>query len=381
MLNQKKPRGMMVIHQFRPIMSGAELQAERLAGKLVIRGHSIQVLTELREPNSLPEEDLNGVQVHRVPFPLAYQIVFDIANTFRYLVKHRKTYDILHVHQAFGHAVVSIVVARMFRKRCIVKIACAGSYGDLNVFSRFIGFKWALYILRQADAMIATSREVEDELLHQWNFAPSRVIRIPNGVDIEFFRRNQPFPPRNPIRLVLIGRRTPQKGIDIALKAVKLLADQVAEQFELKFYGLDYPEYDYHSLAKELQVSHLVEFLPFSQAIRDILYSAHCLILPSRGEGMSNVLLEAMSFELPVIASRVSGTVDIIDNQVNGILIPTDSPNALAEAMTNIICDPELGLRLGQQARQKVLDCFSLDSVAQQYSELYQRLCKPDEMK
>ena len=88
-----KPRGMMVIHQFRPITNGAELQAERLAIRLAQRGHEMQVFTELRVPGSLPEEEIQGVKVHRVDFKMAYQILAGAENTFQYLAKTRKNYD------------------------------------------------------------------------------------------------------------------------------------------------------------------------------------------------------------------------------------------------------------------------------------------------
>jgi hypothetical protein len=81
-----KPRGMMVIHQFRPIASGAELQAERLAIRLVQRGHEMQVFTELRVPGSLSEEEIQGLQVHRVSFKMAYQIISGMESTFQYLI-------------------------------------------------------------------------------------------------------------------------------------------------------------------------------------------------------------------------------------------------------------------------------------------------------
>ena len=369
-----KPRGMMVIHQFRPITNGAELQAERLAIRLVQRGHEMQVFTELRVPGSLPEEDLQGVKIHRTDFKMAYWVFSGVENTFRYLTKARKSYDILHVHQAFGHAVVSIVAAKIFKKRCIVKIACAGSYGDLNVFSAFPGFKRALPVLKRADCIIALSSDVEQELL-EWGFAPKQIKRIPNGVDTEFFKREQPFPARDPVRFILIGRRTPQKGIDIALQAAQILRKEGLDgEFEIKFYGSDYSEHDYSSMAENLGVSSHVEFLPHQDAIRDILHHAHSLILPSRAEGMPNVVLEAMSFELPVIASRVSGVVDIINDQVDGLLIPSDEPRALANAMKRIILEPELSNQLGQQARHKVISEFSLESVADRYSDLYEQL-------
>ena len=323
---------------------------------------------------SLPEEDIQGVKVHRVNFKIAYRVLAGVENTFQYLTKMRNSYDILHVHQAFGHAVVSIVVSKVFKKRCIVKVACAGSFGDLHVFSGFPGFKWALSILKQADCIIALSSDVEKELM-EWGFSSSRIKRIPNGVDADFFRREQPLPTRKPVRFILLGRRTPQKGIDIALQAAQILKNEgLHEEFEIKFYGPDYSEYDYRHMADELGVTALVEFLPHQDTIRDVLHEAHVLILPSRSEGMSNVLLEGMSFELPVIASRVSGVVDIVNDNVDGILIPSEDPQALADAMKKIIAEPEFVAQLGRQARQKVISEFSLESVADKYSELYEEL-------
>lgn len=364
----------MVIHQFRPITNGAELQAERLAIRLAQRGHDMQVFTELRVPGSLPEEDMQGVKIHRVDFKMAYRILAGVESTFQYFAKTRKKYDIIHVHQAFGHAVVSIIAARVFKKRCIVKVACAGSYGDLNMFSSFPGFKGALSVLKQADCIIAISSDVEKELL-EWGFSSQQIKRIPNGVDTEYFKREQPLPARDRVRFILIGRRTPQKGIDIALQAAQILMNNgFNKKFEIKFYGSDYPEHDYQHMAQELGVTSLVEFLPHQDAIRDVLHNAHSLILPSRSEGMPNVVLEGMSFELPVIASRVSGVVDIINDGVDGISIPSEDPQALASAMKRIIAEPGLATQLGQQARQRVASEFSLEGVADRYSDLYEQV-------
>ena len=194
-------------------------------------------------------------------------------------------------------------------------------------------------------------------------------------MDTDFFKREQPLPTRRPVRFILIGRRTPQKGIDIALQAAQILKNErLHKEFEIKFYGLDYPEYDYRRMADKLGVTSLVEFLPHQDTIRDVLHEAHVLILPSRSEGMPNVLLEGMSFELPVIASRVSGVVDIVNDNVDGLLIPSEDPQALADAMKRIIAKPGFATQLGRQARKKVISEFSLESVADKYSGLYEEL-------
>ena len=363
----------MVIHQFRPIASGAEMQVERLGGKLVKLGHQVGVLTQKRDPQSLPFEIINGISVHRVDFPLSYWTYRDIGKQFRFLVRNRHSYDIIHSHQCFNHAVVDALAARCFGKKSILKIACAGEVGDLNVFSQFRGFNLVQKILHQTDAVIAISTEIEKEL-QEYGFPAEHIYSIPNGVDADEFERRSPFPDRSKVIFLLIGRRTPQKGIDIALRAIQSLLQKGIDNIELRLYGLDYPEYDYRMMAQECSVQSAVRFYSHTENIQDVYHDAHCLLLPSRAEGLSNVLLEAMSLELPVIATRISGTVDVVEHEKSGILIAPEDPEALATAMEKVVNNPEISQKLGNNARQRIKGKFSLDHVAQQYSKLYKDL-------
>jgi glycosyltransferase involved in cell wall biosynthesis/SAM-dependent methyltransferase len=375
-MNAKKPSVMMIISQFRPVASGAELQAERLAYKLADLGFPMQVLTQHRDPSSLLHEVFQGVEIHRGDFPLAYKLNHEAIPTLHYLIKKHHTFDILHNHQMWGHAVVATLVARWLGKKNIIKLACAGTFGDLEVFSQLRYAKWGLQIVQMADAIIAVSREIESELL-QYGFAPEKIYLIPNGVDVQEFQRTRPIPDNPRRRFILLGRRTPQKGIDTALKAVKILADKGLDGgLELNFYGWDYSEWDYRQMARDLGLEPYVHFLPFESEVLDVYQDAYCLLLPSVGEGLSNVLLEAMSLEMPVIASEVSGTVEVVDHQKNGLLIPPGAPEALADAMELFLSNPRLALNLGRQARLKVQEHYSLDAVAQKYAELYDQLVK-----
>jgi len=232
------PRVLMVIHQFRPIASGAEMQVERLGGKLVKLGHQVGVLTQKRDPQSLPFEIINGISVHRVDFPLSYWTYRDIGKQFRFLVSNRHSYDIIHSHQCFNHAVVDALAAQWLGKKSILKIACAGEVGDLNVFSQFRGFNLTQKILHHTDAVIAISTEIEKEL-QEYGFPAEHIYSIPNGVDADEFERRSPFPDRSKVIFLLIGRRTPQKGIDIALRAIQSLLQKGIDNIELRLYGLD----------------------------------------------------------------------------------------------------------------------------------------------
>jgi glycosyltransferase involved in cell wall biosynthesis len=366
---------MMIISQFRPVASGAELQAERLAYKLAELGYPLQVLTQHLDSVSPSYEVFKGVQIHRSDFHLAYNLdCHEAAPTLQYLMKKRHSFDILHNHQIWGHAIVSTLVARWLRKKNIIKLACAGTFGDLEVFSHLRHARWGLKVLQMADALIAVSHEIRSELLVH-GFDPDKIHLIPNGVDVQEFQRSWPFSDNPRRRFILLGRRTPQKGIDTALQAVKILADKgLAGDLELHFYGWDYAEWDYRQMARDLKVEDHVNFLPFEENVLEVYHGAHCLLLPSMGEGLSNVLLEAMALEMPVIASRVSGTVEVVDHGKDGLLIPPGSPEALAGAMELVITKPELAYALGRRARRKVQECYSLDAVAQKYSALYDGL-------
>ena len=370
-MTAQKPSVMMIIYKFRPVASGTELQAERLACKLAELGFPMKVLTEHRAPSSLTDEVFQGVEIHRCDFPLAY-LHREAGPTLRYLITKLHTYDILHNHQMFGHAIVSTLIARWFGKKNIIKLACAGKFGDLEVFSQFRFAKWGLQVLRMADAIVAVSHEIQSELL-RYGFDPERIHLIPNGVDLEMFRRTRPLLSRK--RFILLGRRNPQKGIDTALKAIKILADKgFGPDMELKLYGYDYAEWDYRQMARDLGLERYVSFLPFENEVLDVYQGAYCLLLPSVGEGLSNVLLEAMSMEMPVIASRVSGTMDVVDHEKNGLLIPPGSPEALAYAMEQVLSKPDLAVIWGRQARRKVQEHYSLAAVARKYANLYELL-------
>lgn len=369
----KRIRSLMIIHQFRPIIGGAELQAERLAIELMKRGHIIRVLTQWNGV-SPKKELIGGVPVRRVTYKLPY--LFDLSNggLFSDLFFNIGKFDILHCHMAFGHALVAVVFGQCFHKKVIIKIACAGKFGELETTSKFAGFEDALHVLKQADRIVAVSTEVEKELI-KFGFNPKRIARIPNGVDTGFFTRKEPLRDRSKKQFILIGRRNPQKGIDIALKALHILKKRGMQQrMNLSLFGSGEYDDNYHSMALKLGVQQLVEFYPFESNILHIYENADCFILPSRGEGLANTLLESMAMGLPSIATKVSGTTDVIEDGIDGLLIQPDDPIGLADAMESVISDFDKALILGKNARQKVENFFSLYSVAEQYSKLYEQL-------
>lgn len=370
------PRVQMLIHQFRPIACGAELQAERLAGRLIRRNCSVHVMTNWLDKSTPRMEPYNGFTIERLSFELGYKINGSCVRTLRYLYKKRNEFDIIHSHMAFGHAVTAVILGQLCKKKTLFKIACAGPFGELALLSTFRFGRTAIEILKQTDAVAAISTEVRNELIN-YGFEPERIHTVPNGVEVDVFDRDVPY--KYPaggedFRFALIGRRTPQKGIDTTISAVRRLKERNIKGFVVELYGHDYFEYDYRKMAEEAGVSDRIRFFPYTSDVKKLLNGIHCFILPSRGEGLSNALLEAMSMQVPVIASKVSGTVDVVTDGQDGLLIDPDTPEELAGRMENMLQSEAVGVDLGKKARERMLSSFSIDMIADRYRKIYDQL-------
>jgi glycosyltransferase involved in cell wall biosynthesis len=104
------------------------------------------------------------------------------------------------------------------------------------------------------------------------------------------------------------------------------------------------------------------------------LQQADIFVLPSRAEGISNALLEAMAAGLPAVVSQIPGNVDVIEHEKNGLHFTVDDPHSLADSLLTVLTQADLRGQLGRQARQRVENDFSLNYVADRYIALYQTL-------
>jgi glycosyltransferase involved in cell wall biosynthesis len=123
-----------------------------------------------------------------------------------------------------------------------------------------------------------------------------------------------------------------------------------------------------------LDITQSVEFLGERTDVVALLQRAWGFVLPSRWEGMPNALLEAMACGLPCIATRVSGSEDIISDGVDGLLVEPERPMELALALRCVIQDTELAQRLGREGRDKVVRDYQLIDVVERCVALYRRL-------
>jgi glycosyltransferase involved in cell wall biosynthesis len=275
--------------------------------------------------------------------------------------------DLWHVHQAEEAAWVA---SRLHGSRpLLVKISASGPDGEFERIEsgRRGPFRRQMLraLLRSPAHFVVMNAASEQDLLER-GVTEERIHRIPNGVAEMPQAAPDPIPP---LRLLFTGRLHPQKQLDMLLHALSPL-----EGWRLTIAGDGPAAGTLRRLARRLGIEGRVEFAGQVPGVRPLLERSHLFVLPSRSEGMSNALLEAMAAGLPVLASRIPGNEEVVADEENGLLLPADDPRAWAEAVRRLRDDGAQRTRLGAAARARVLDSFSIERVADAYMRLYEKL-------
>jgi glycosyltransferase involved in cell wall biosynthesis len=203
---------------------------------------------------------------------------------------------------------------------------------------------------------------------------PTRTARvIPNGVDTACFSPLAEEPPLPPL-FFFAGRMDEQKGIDVLLEAFRRLPSGP----RLRLAGTGPQEDEYRRLASELGIDGAVRFLgPVPRArLATLLCESHVFVLPSRYENLPLGVLEAMACARPVVAARVGGVAEMVEDGVEGLLVPPEDPHALALALRRLLEDAPLRRRMGEAGRARVLGRFTWDAVAAETEAFYAGLLR-----
>ena len=241
-------------------------------------------------------------------------------------------------------------------------------FGDSSPESRRAAALEA-FVLRHASHVVLTTPRMRDTVCAAYGVASGQVTVIPNYVDTNAFR---PVPAKNmdtnrPIRLGYVGRLRPEKNLENLVRAVGGLS------VHLSLVGAGDGETALRELARGQKAE--IEFLGQRRHsdLPGLMNSWDMFVLPSLIEGHPKALLEAMSCGLPVIATDVEGSRDVISHGVNGHLCGT-GVEELCAAVRTVSEDEELRSRLGATAREYVVTHYSLDTLLDNELAVYQKV-------
>ena len=216
-----------------------------------------------------------------------------------------------------------------------------------------------------------------------------KVNLIYNGIDLkQFVPVNGENQDPGPVKLLCVARLVEQKGLIILLKAVKILKDK---NYEFTCEIIGGPESLYMNyyislkkLHKELGLSENVFFLeaqPFDKVLKHYndadIFVLPCVVAEDGSRDITpNSLIEAMAMKLPVISTTVTGIPEIVDNGINGILIPPNDIDALVSAVEKLFNEPLLRRQFGENARRKVEEKFDINKNINRYIHLFENNLK-----
>jgi len=226
-----------------------------------------------------------------------------------------------------------------------------------------------------AQTLIAVSDQTRQTAIDE-GVAAKNITVIPNGVTpldtssinrIEA-RRDLGLAEKD-IFLISVGRLTYQKGHEILIQAMPKIIDRYPN-VKAGICGDGPLRPQLGNQIQQLGLSNHVMLLGMLSNVSPVLASADIFVLPSRWEGLSRALMEAMAVGIPVVASHVDGIKDLIVDGVHGLLVPPEDPERLGDSILQLLDNPEMMMRLSVAAQAHVLQVHSTDSMCKKYYEI-----------
>jgi glycosyltransferase involved in cell wall biosynthesis len=228
-------------------------------------------------------------------------------------------------------------------------------------------------LTRRAGRVVAITHALERFLVDRVGLPPEKVTTIHYGLDDlpRAWGENGPSPvPDNARVLLAICRLEPQKGVDVAIRALPTVREQHPDA-ELVVLGEGPERAALEASARALDAP--VRLLGRVPDVAAWLRRADLLVHPARWEGFGLALLEAMLAELPVVATNVSSIPEIVADRETGLLVPQDDPRALADALAQVLADPT---RFGAAGRERAREQFSVAQMADATLEVYRHVTR-----
>lgn len=369
----------LITRRYPPLIGGAEKVLSYLAPAFAAEGADVTVLTAQPPGLNLPAVETVSVRkasgqltvvrlaTSRVRFLGTWLYM---RNLRRWLESH--PVDLAYVSMLKHDAYITVGVGERRGFPVVLRPEGAGATGDIawqgwGRFGRAIGRR-----CQAADAVISISTAITDEL-RRAGYDPARIHALPNGVPVpdDLWQRRADW--RSAPRAVFVGRLAPEKGLDTLVEAwAQVRTAQPSAHLTLVGEGPERPK-----LEARIAALRLVPAVDLPGSVADpalALRAADVFVLPSREEGMSIALLEAMALGMPLVASSVPGNRRLVQDFKHGRLVPPNDPDALARAVLDQWSNFDRAVHMGRAARSRVAQEFSIAAVARRHLDYFQKL-------
>ena len=360
------------------LWAGAEVQLKVLLSKLVCRAEmnlSVILFNEGRL-----EKEIGSLGIPVKVFP---ENRWGSGKIFLELVREFKKSNFRIVHT---HKYKDTILAGPAAKLCGIPHVVRTVHGLREPFEGLQAFNMSCYEAIErtvhrscVDFIIAVSSQIEAKYKAQGQV--SRVACIRNGIDLEgksvqtdrWLTRKELSVDWETCLIGTVGRLTPVKGIPYLLDAARILLREGAN-VKVLIVGEGSIRQDLLRQTRDLGVSDNVVFLGHREDTDVLLQALDIFVLPSLSEGIPMALLEAMAASRPIVASRVGGIPEIIEDGVEGYLVEPMDVNTLAERCRRLIESPDVARKMGEQGRKRVESEFSATAMADRVVSVYKEV-------
>jgi glycosyltransferase involved in cell wall biosynthesis len=289
----------------------------------------------------------------------------------------RRRIDILHAH-LFEPSVIGLQAGLLAR---VPLRMMTRHYSDYHTR---IQKKWHLRLdqicTRLSHGVIAVSQHTAEHMIAVEGAPPEKVHTVLNGIDFDRVKLSSPdaperlrreLAPKNEYVVLVVGRLHPEKGYPFIFEAIAKIKGRLDRPVRLLVAGTGPFEGAFRSQVDALGCSDVVQFLGFRKDVADLMAAADLMVLPSVAEAFGLVLTEALYLGTPVVATRVGGIPEIVTDGVDGVLVPPANSQALANALTDLLGDPERRRRMAGSSRQRIEQRFQFQNMIHAYEAIY----------
>lgn len=363
-----------------PTYGGSGAIATELGMELSKRGHEVHFITyahPFRLPHFMERVFFHEVEVMRYPlfdhspYPLALAAMM-------HEVTLREGLNVLHVHYAIPHATSAWIAKEMLGAQSDLKIITTLHGTDITLVGQERSFEEITrFSILKSDGLTAVSNYLRDETVSHFGVDRDRIEVIPNFVDSRVYDRslypcNKKFLVAPGEKLIMhISNFREVKRVRDVVRVFERIQREVPSRLVLVGDGPDRPAAA--DEAASLGISSKVTFLGKQDSVAELLACADLFLLPSESESFGLSALEAMSSGVPVIASRVGGVVEVVDDGVAGILEEVGDVEAMARGGLGILSDPERWLAMSDGAH-RTAERFRMDQVVPMYERYYEKV-------
>ncbi|MBI5872652.1 MAG: lipopolysaccharide heptosyltransferase II [Candidatus Omnitrophica bacterium] len=344
-------------------VGGVETGTIDLAKYLVKNGHNCVVVSAGGE--LVRELESCGIKHYILPVDnKAFWVMLKAARTLAGIIKKERI-DIVH---ARSRVPAWIGFMGTLRTSAVLLTTAHGAYSK-HIFSYMMG--WGKYT-------IVPSSVIGRRMVEGFGVPFENIRLIPRSVDLAkySFRDTLRQASRKEFLIGVVGRITPIKGQLYFLKAMAKVLRSLPGVKAWIVGGISPGKDNYMEelevWTRRLGLSEAVKFLGLRHDIPELLSQMDCLVMPSIAEeSFGRVVVEAQAIGVPVVATRVGGVVEIIEDKLDGILVHPKDPDGLAEAILSILKDQDFASGLARAGRKKVEEKFSLEKMAQDTIKVY----------